>query len=336
MYRIKRLYQDFSEQMVLVCIVIGVFIVMSIVSPYFFTVSNLTNIIQYVSTYGIVSIGMTMVILTGGINLSVGGTVAISSYIGAMAMLSGVPWQIAVIMILIVGIIIGVINGLAVTVLRIPPLIATLAMEQMTRGLHLGFAQGAPLSKFPEGFLAIGASVQLGLPMAVWWTIILFVVFGIFLHKTKTGRNIYAVGGNPMATRVAGVNNTKVIVLVYVLAGVLCSIAGIVVVGRMNSVAVSISKGLDMQTITACVLGGASVTVGGKGKIFGTFLGVFIMGLLQNSLDLLNVSAYWQTFIQGTVLFLAVSVDAIRAIRSGKTSTKALKKRLLSIRRRKA
>lgn len=301
-----------SEYVVLLGIIVAFFVGMSIASPYFLTFSNITNIIQYVSTYGIVSIGMLLVILTGGINLSVGGTLAISAYIGCSLMLKGYPWFVSVLVCVLVGMFVGLINGLAVTKLNIPPLIATLAVEQMARGMHLGLAQGAPLTRFSQTYLNIGASKLLNLPMSVWWTILLYIIFFVILHKTCFGRTVYAVGGNPMAARVAGVNNDKMIISVYMLAGFLCAAAGIIVTGRMNSVAVSIAQGLDTRCITCCVLGGASVTRGGKGTIIGCFLGVFIIGLLQNSLDLLAVSSYWQTFIQGVVLFLAVSAGFFR------------------------
>lgn len=301
-----------SEYAVLLGIIVVFFVGMSIASPYFLTFSNITNIIQYVSTYGIVSIGMLLVILTGGINLSVGGTLAISAYIGCSLMVKGYPWFVSVLVCILVGMLVGLVNGLAVTKLNIPPLIATLAVEQMARGIHLGLAQGAPLTGFSQTYLNIGASKFLNLPMSVWWTILLYVIFFVVLHKTCFGRTVYAVGGNPMATKVAGVNNNKIIIAVYMLAGFLCAVAGIIVTGRMNSVAVSIAQGLDTRCITCCVLGGASVTRGGKGTIIGCFLGVFIIGLLQNSLDLLAVSSYWQTFIQGVVLFLAVSAGFFR------------------------
>ena len=311
-----------SEYAVLLGIVIVFFVGMSIASPYFLTVSNITNIIQYVSTYGIVSIGMLLVILTGGINLSVGGTLAISAYIGCSLMLQGYPWFVGVIGCIAVGLLVGLVNGVAVAKLKIPPLIATLAVEQMTRGMHLGLAQGAPLTGFPQTYLNIGASKLLNLPVSVWWTLLLYVVFFVVLHKTCVGRTIYAVGGNPMATRVAGVDNDKKVISVYMLAGALCAVAGIILTGRMNSVAVSIAQGLDTRCITCCVLGGASVTRGGKGTIVGCFLGVFIIGLLQNSLDLLAVSSYWQTFIQGVVLFLAVSAGFFRDLIAEKRKPK--------------
>lgn len=316
MDRLKSMYKRISEQIVLLAIIIVIIVAMGISSPYFLSVRNAMNIVQYVSTYGIIAIGMTMVILTGGINLSVGGTLAISVYAAAKCMLMGIPWPLAIVICLAIGAVVGLINGSAVAVLKIPPLIATLAVEQITRGVHLGLAQGAPLHGFPKGFLNIGAGELAGIPMAVIWTIGLFLFFGFFLARTRTGRLVYAVGGNPEATLIAGINNHRLIILVYVFAGLLCSMAGIIVVGRMNSVAVSIAQGIDMQAITACVLGGASVTIGGKGKISGTFLGILIMGLIQNSLDLLDVSAYWQTFIQGLILLMAVSLDAVRTLRA--------------------
>ena len=311
-----------SEYAVLLGIIVVFFVGMSIASPYFLTFSNITNIIQYVSTYGIVSIGMLLVILTGGINLSVGGALAISAYIGCSLMVKGYPWFVSVLVCILVGMLVGLVNGLAVTKLNIPPLIATLAVEQMARGMHLGLAQGAPLTGFSQTYLNIGASKFLNLPMSVWWTILLYVIFFVVLHKTCFGRTVYAVGGNPMATKVAGVNNNKIIIAVYMLAGFLCAAAGIIVTGRMNSVAVSIAQGLDTRCITCCVLGGASVTRGGKGTIIGCFLGVFIIGLLQNSLDLLAVSSYWQTFIQGVVLFLAVSAGFFRTFFAARKKVK--------------
>ena len=312
----------FSEYAVLLGIIIVFFVGMSIASPYFLTVSNITNIIQYISTYGIVSIGMLLVILTGGINLSVGGTLAISAYVGCSLMLKGFPWFVSVIMCIVIGMCVGFINGMAVTKLNIPPLIATLAVEQMARGVHLGLAQGAPLTGFDQRYLAIGASKIGGAPISVWWTILLYIIFFIVLNKMCFGRTIYAVGGNPMAAKVAGVNNDRIIITVYMLAGFLCAAAGIILTGRMNSVAVSIAQGLDTRCITCCVLGGASVTRGGKGTIIGCFLGVFIIGLLQNSLDLLAVSSYWQTFIQGLVLFLAVSAGFFRTLIAEKRKPK--------------
>jgi ribose/xylose/arabinose/galactoside ABC-type transport system permease subunit len=307
-----RLYRHFTEQLVLLAIIVGFSIFMSLASPHFLKAGNLLNIVQYVSVYGITAIGMTMVILTGGINLSVGGTLAMSAWVCAFAMLNGVPWQLAGLICLAIGALVGVINGCAVSYIGIPPLIATLALEQINRGLQLVFSKGKPLHSFPEEFLEFGAGKILGVPMPVIWTIVLFLVFAFFLGKMRLGRTIYAVGGNPQATRIAGVNNSRVIILVYVLSGALASFAGLILVARINSAPAVIAQGLDMQAITACVIGGASVTCGGKGRLVGTFLGIIIMGLIQNSLDLLNVSAYYQTFAQGLVIFLAVSLDAIR------------------------
>jgi ribose/xylose/arabinose/galactoside ABC-type transport system permease subunit len=309
---IAYLYRHFKEQLVLLAIIVCFSIFMSIASPYFLKTSNLINIVQYVSVYGVTAIGMTMVILTGGINLSVGGTLAMSAWVCAFAMLNGVPWQVAALICLAIGAVVGAINGFAVSYIGIPPLIATLALEQIARGLQLVFSKGKPLYGFPDAFLDFGAGKILGIPMPVIWTIVLFLVFSFFLAKTCLGRTIYAVGGNPAAARIAGINNGRIIILVYVMAGILASFAGIILIARMDSAPAAIAQGLDMQAITACVIGGASVTCGGKGRLAGTFLGIIIMGLIQNSLDLLNVSAYYQLFAQGMVIFVAVSLDALR------------------------
>lgn len=299
--------------MVLLTIIVLFAVIMSIASPYFLKLSNLINIVQYVSVYGITAIGMTMVILTGGINLSVGGTLALSAWVCAFSMLQGVPWPVACLICLAIGLVVGLVNGFAVAKIGIPPLIATLALEQVTRGLQLVFSKGKPLYGFPGAFLDFGAGRVLGgIPMPVVWTLLLFLVFSWFLARTTFGRTIYAVGGNPVATRIAGINNSKVIILVYIMAGIFASFAGVILISRMDSAPAAIAQGLDMQAITACVIGGASVTCGGKGRLIGTFLGIIMMGLIQNSLDLLNVSAYYQMFVQGVVIFIAVSVDALR------------------------
>ncbi len=309
---LKNLYYSVRDQAALLVIIALFFLAMSVASPYFLRISNLVNIVQYVSVYGITAIGMTMVILTGGINLSVGGTLALSTWVCSFSILRGVPWPIAIIFALIVGGLVGTANGIAVARVGIPPLIGTLALEQITRGLQLVFSKGRPLHGFPESFLSFGAGRVAGIPMPVIWTLLLFILFAFILSRTCFGRNIYAVGGNPVATKIAGIKNSRVIILVYILAGMLSSFAGIILIARMDSSPSAIALGLDMQAITACVIGGASVTCGGKGTVFGTFLGIVMMGLIQNSLDLLNVSAYYQQFVQGLVILAAVTVDALR------------------------
>lgn len=312
MKSLKKGYALIREQVMLLVIIFIIVIAMTFASPYFLTVNNIFNIIQYISVYGITAIGMTMVILTGGINLSVGGNLALSAWLAAFLMLKGTPWLLAMVLSLLAGAFIGLFNGFAVAKIGIPPLIATLAMEQMARGLHLVFSKGKPLYGLPKAFLKFGAGRIVGLPMSVVWTLLLFIIFGLFLAHTSLGRTIYAVGGNPTATRIAGVNNNKIIMFVYMIAGMLSTFAGLVLIARLDSCPVSIANGLDMSAITGCVIGGCSVTCGGKGKVFGTFLGIIIMGLIQNSLDLLNVSAYYQQFIQGLVILLAVTLDAMR------------------------
>ncbi len=309
---LKNLYYSVRDQAALLVIIALFFLAMSVASPYFLRISNLVNIVQYVSVYGITAIGMTMVILTGGINLSVGGTLALSTWVCSFSILRGVPWPIAIVFALIVGGLVGTANGIAVARVGIPPLIGTLALEQITRGLQLVFSKGRPLHGFPESFLSFGAGRVAGIPMPVIWTLLLFILFAFILSRTCFGRNIYAVGGNPVATKIAGIKNSRVIILVYILAGMLSSFAGIILIARMDSSPSAIALGLDMQAITACVIGGASVTCGGKGTVFGTFLGIVMMGLIQNSLDLLNVSAYYQQFVQGLVILAAVTVDALR------------------------
>ncbi len=244
---LSNVYRRLREQMVLLTIIIVFAIAMSIASPYFLRITNLINIVQYVSVYGITAIGMTMAILTGGINLSVGGTLALSAWVCAFCLLGGVPWPVAGLICLGIGLLVGLVNGVAVAIIGIPPLIATLALEQVTRGLQLVFSKGKPLYGFPGAFLEFGAGrVLWGIPMPVVWTVVLFIIFSFFLARTSFGRTIYAVGGNPVATRIAGINNNKVIIIVYIMAGLFASFAGIILISRMDSAPAAIAQGLDM------------------------------------------------------------------------------------------
>ena len=297
----------------LIFIVIGLGVILSFISSNFLTVTNLLNVVRQIAVNGILAIGMTIVCLTGGIDLSVGSIVAFSGIIAA-GLLRDTSYPIIVVVLaaIAVGAVCGLYNGYFVAYWNAAPFVVTLSMMTIARGMTYVYSDGRPISNLRTEFLTIGKGSIAGIPIPTLILAVVFILGSIMLTKLKFGRYVYAVGGNPMAARVAGVNNDKMIISVYMLAGFLCAAAGIIVTGRMNSVAVSIAQGLDTRCITCCVLGGASVTRGGKGTIIGCFLGVFIIGLLQNSLDLLAVSSYWQTFIQGVVLFLAVSAGFFR------------------------
>jgi ribose/xylose/arabinose/galactoside ABC-type transport system permease subunit len=200
--------------------------------------------------------------------------------------------------------------------MKIPPMIATRAMMNMTRGLQTVISRGTTLTGLPESFQFIGQGLLFGIiPLPAIIIVVFYLSASWFMSRTILGRNIYAVGGNPEAARVAGIRNTRVIFFAYILCSVLACIAGLIFVSRTNSAPATLGNNLEMRAIMAAVIGGTSVTFGGKGKIMGTFLGVIIVGLITNALDLLGVSAYYQQFIQGVLVLSVVILEAIRTMR---------------------
>ena len=302
-----------SDDIMRLTIILAFFIIMPIVSPYFLKVRNMMNILQNISLQGITAIGMTMVIITGGIDISVGGVMALCAWICAALMKSGVNWGIAVLISLAVAAVCGAINAFSVSVMKIPPMIATLAMMNMTRGLQTVISRGATLTGLPENFQMIGQGMIFGtIPLPAIIIIVLYAFASWFMNHTITGRSIYAVGGNPEAARVAGIKNKRILFFAYITCSVFATIAGIIFISRTNSAPATLGTNLEMKAIMAAVIGGTSVTFGGKGKIWGTFLGVIIVGLITNALDLMGVSAYYQLFIQGVLVLAVVMLEALR------------------------
>ncbi|MTI59437.1 MAG: ABC transporter permease [Firmicutes bacterium] len=312
----KKIKNHFSEDAMRLGIIASFILFMPFISPYFFQVRNFMNILQNISLQGITAIGMTMVIITGGIDISVGGILALSVWIAALLMKLGCPWILAIIICLCIAATCGVVNAFAIGIMKIPPMIATLAMMYMTRGLQTVVSRGSTLNGLPEGFQFIGQGMIFGvIPMPAVLIVVLFIIMSWFMKRTIMGRNIYAVGGNPEASRLAGINNNKIIFFVYIMSGVFAAIAGLIFISRMDSAPSAIANMIEMKAIMAAVIGGTSVTRGGKGKIMGTFLGVIIVGLINNALDLLGVSAYYQQFIQGALVLMVVFLEAIRVKR---------------------
>lgn len=300
-------------------IVIAFFILMPIISPYFLQTRNMMNILQNVSLQGITAIGMTMVIITGGIDISVGGVMAMCAWIAASLMKSGIAWPIAVILCLVIAAICGGINAFSIGIMKIPPMIATLAMMNMTRGMQTVLSRGKTLTGLPESFQFIGQGMIFNIiPLPAFIIILLYVFASWFMKNTITGRSIYAVGGNPEATRVAGIKNTRILFFAYISCAVFTTIAGLIFISRTNSAPSTLGNALEMKAIMAAVIGGTSVTFGGKGKIFGTFLGVIIVGLITNALDLMGVSAYYQQFIQGLLVLIVVILEALKTMNYAK------------------
>lgn len=288
--------------LVLLCVVI------TFVSPAFMTLSNRTNVFTQVSTNAIIAVGMTFVILTGGIDLSVGSTVAISGAFAASIIKSTNNVFLAVLAAGIVGIVIGLINGLLISKGKLQAFIATLATMTIFRGATLVFTNGTPISKLPENFVNIGNGKLGFIPIPVIITVIVLVIAIYVLTQTRFGRYLYALGGNEDSARLSGINTTKIKTLVYVISGFASSIAGVIIASRIGSASPNAGTGFELDAIAAVVIGGTSLA-GGEGRITGTLIGALIIGVLNNGLNLMNVSPFYQSIVKGLVILIAVLLD---------------------------
>ncbi|OBU85178.1 ABC transporter permease [Chromobacterium subtsugae] len=294
----------------LVLVAIG----LSVMSPDFLTVNNLLNVMRQVSINALIAFGMTLVILLGGIDLSVGSILALSSVLTASLLQAGVDPMLATLLGILAGAAMGLFNGLVISKGKVAPFIATLATMTILRGLALVFSNGSPITGFDsELFSMLGGGYIAGLvPVPVAWMLILFAGFWFLLKKTVFGRHLYATGGNEEAARLSGVKVDRIKLWVYTASGAMSAMAGVVLTSRLNSAQPTAGAGYELDAIAAVVLGGTSLT-GGRGWIFGTLIGALLIGVLNNGLNLLGVSSFYQQVIKGAVILLAVLLD-----RSGK------------------
>ncbi|WP_299029934.1 ribose ABC transporter permease [uncultured Thermanaerothrix sp.] len=278
---------------------------LTLLSDRFLTAANLINILRQATINGIVSVGMTMVILTGGIDLSVGSVLALAVTVGASLMKQGQPVGLAVVAALGLGALLGMINGLMITKARIPPFIATLGMLTVARGLTLMYTQGQPITGLPASFRWIGTGVVGGIPVPILLTALVFLAGWVFLSRTRYGAYIYLLGDNPTAARLAGVPTERITVLVYAISGFCAALAGLILVARLDSAQPIIGQGYEFNAIAAVVVGGTSFA-GGEGGLGGTLLGALLIETLNNGLNLLNVSPLWEQVVKGVVIALAL------------------------------
>ena len=283
-------------------------VIITFVSPAFMTLSNITNVFTQVSTNAIIAVGMTFVILTGGIDLSVGSTVAISGAFAASIIKSTNNVFLAIIVAGIVGIVIGLINGLLISKGKLQAFIATLATMTIFRGATLVFTNGTPISKLSESFVNIGNGKLGFIPIPVVITVIVFIIAVYVLTQTRFGRYLYALGGNEDSARLSGINTNKIKTLVYVISGFASSIAGVIIASRIGSASPNAGTGFELDAIAAVVIGGTSLA-GGEGRITGTLIGALIIGVLNNGLNLMNVSPFYQSIVKGLVILIAVLLD---------------------------
>ncbi len=287
--------------------------ILALVSDRFLSVRNIMNVFRQSSINGFVALGMMFAILTAGIDLSVGSSLAFS---GAVLGITVVKWGLnpilAIILSLSIGTSIGIINGLLLTKLRLPhPFISTMGTMNVFRGLTLIAMAATPISNMPSSVRFIGASFIGPIPISFISLILMYIGAHFFLNNTRTGRYIYAVGGNKNAAELSGINVDKILIIVYALSGFMASIASLVLAGRVNAVYPLAGDGYEMDAIAACIIGGTSF-FGGKGTVWGTLVGALIMGVIRNGLNLLNVSSSLQTVSIGIIIIIAVYIDVLR------------------------
>ena len=291
---------------VLILIVICIFA--SILSDSFLSISNLFNVIKQITVAGIVGCGMSFVILTGGIDLSVGSIVGLSGAIAAGIMSTTGNAFLAVLAALGIGILCGAANGFFVAQCDIPPFIATLGMMTLLRGCVLVYTQGAPISIKVDAYKFIGKGVIAGVPVPVILLLLLYLIAHYLLTQTSFGRNVYAFGGNREAARLSGISVKQTEWLVYILNGLMSSIAAVVLTARLGSAQSTSGEGIEMDAIAAVILGGTSLS-GGSGFVLPTVVGAMIMGIIDNILTLMNVNPHATNIVKGAVVLIAVLVD---------------------------
>jgi ribose transport system permease protein len=294
-------------------------VLISLLSDKFLTVNNGWNVLRQISVNIVISVGMTLVVLTAGIDLSVGSVLALSGAITAGLLKNGISIPAlnlfigfsllgAVLAGLIIGSLSGFFSGFTITRFKIPPFVATLAMLTIARGLTMLYTEGFPISELGENFAFFGTGWFLGIPVPVWISGLVILITVLMTQKTRLGRYIYAIGGNENAARLSGININQVKIFVYSVAGMLAAVGGILVTSRLDSAQPNAGISYELDAIAAVVIGGTSLS-GGKGTIMGTVLGAVIIGVLNNGLVLLDVSPFWQQVVKGMVILVAVIID---------------------------
>lgn len=292
-------------------------LILSLTTDRFLTSDNLFSVFRAFSFIALMAIGECMVIITAGIDLSVGSIFALAGIITAYAMVKwGLGIFIGIILGILTGAVFGLFNGVIITKVHLPPFIATLGTLSVARGLAYAITSGYTIANFPNLFNFLGQGYIGPVPVPVIILLICAVIFSVFLSRTVVGRRIYAIGGNEEAARISGIKVENVKNLVYMLSGIMAALAGILTAARLGVAQSTAGLGYELDAIAAVIIGGASVS-GGSGTVFGTIIGAAIMGVLRNGLVLLNVSAYWQQTVIGSVIILAVAMDQLR-YRKGK------------------
>ena len=290
---------------------IGMCIILTFLTPFFLTERNLLNVARQSSINAIIAAGMSIVIISGGIDLSVGSVLALSSCVMAIPLKAGWPLEVCLLLGLGIGAVVGLANGVLITKGNLPPFIATLGMMSMARGAALVLLIGTPIAGFNSNFRWIGEGYIGPIPLPVVIAAVVYLILQLVMTQTRLGRYTYSIGGNEEAARLSGVNITVQKDAIYVIGGVCAALAGIILTARLGSAQPIAGVGYELDAIAAAVIGGTSLS-GGRGNLIGTIVGALIMGVLRNGLNLLDVSPFWQQFVIGAVIVLAVLADEAR------------------------
>lgn len=306
--RFKQLLIEYRSLIALLVLIV----VVACINPNFIRIDNLLNTLRQTSINAIIAVGMTMVILTAGIDLSVGSVLALTGAFAAAMVRSGLPIWVVVPAVLLIGLLLGSVSGLLVAKGKVQAFIATLVTMTLLRGVTMVFTGGRPIDTGFESnsiaFAQLGTGYFLGAPIPVWIMLFVFVCGWYVLNYTPIGRHIYAVGGNMAASVLSGIHVARVLIFVYAVSGMLSALAGMILTARLSSAQPTAGMAYELDAIAAVVVGGTSL-MGGKGRLFGTLIGALIIGFLNNALNLLDVSAYYQMIAKAVVILVAVLVD---------------------------
>lgn len=305
----KNIVQEMGVLIALALLVV----VISVISPEFRTIGNFLSLLRQSSINGFIAFGMTCVILTGGIDLGVGSILALSTAICASLIKGGMPVAAAMLLALVIGTLFGTVSGLLVTKGRLQPFIATLVSMTVYRGATMIFMDGKPISSLGDSFMLkfVGKGNLFGIPVPVYLFLIVFAIMMFVLEKTTFGRRVYATGSNARAAKLAGVNIDNTKIAVYAISGCLASVSGLILLSRLGSAQPTLGEGYEMDAIAATALGGTSMN-GGRGRIWKTLVGVLIIAVLNNGMNILGVSSYYQDVVKGIVILIAVMTDKDR------------------------
>ena len=301
--------QDFGALIALVLLVV----VIGVISPEFRTLSNFLSLLRQSSINGFIAFGMTCVILTGGIDLSVGSVLALSTALCAGFITNGVPVGLAMVLALIIGTALGAVSGLLVTKGRLQPFIATLITMTVYRGATMIFMDGKPISNLGDSFTlkVVGKGNFYHIPIPAITFVVMFLIFMFVLEKTTFGRRVYATGSNEQSAKLAGINVNRTKLITYAISGCMSALSGLILLSRLSSAQPTLGSGYELDAIAAVALGGTSMS-GGRGRVWGTFVGILIIAVLNNGLNILGVSSYYQDVVKGIVILIAVLSDRNR------------------------